>query len=114
MRQVPDCKALSDLIKQTAERAVEFGIGFVRPGLNLRADCSDAIGPDIGDVPNLADQIGFGGNVQLIDSRSAVRAAWRLGGRQPMGGIDGLGAVNMSRAVNLHRRVSMWPSGSGI
>lgn len=107
-------KPLCNLIEKPTERAVELGVGFVRPGLNLGADRSDAVSPDVGDVANLADQIGFRGNIQLIDSRSAVRTAGRLSWRQPVRGVDGLGAVNMSRAVNLHRRVSLWRPGSGV
>src|SRR5262245_12298190 len=94
---------LSDFIQQATESDVHLGSRFIGSGGNLFADGGHAILADLGQVAGLRHKVGFGRNVQLIDSPSDTAGARRLRGRYPMWRIERLRGVNVARTINVHR-----------
>src|SRR5690349_10517108 len=91
---------LRDLIEQIAQRHVELVGRFVGAALNLRFERGDAVFANFGKFAGLSDEIGFGRNVQLIDSSEGADVAGALRRSHPMRSVNRLGGVNLVRSVN--------------
>src|SRR6478672_5546965 len=106
---------LGNLVQQPTERQVELVRRLVRAVLNLGTNLSHAILADLGQIAGLSNEVGFGRNIQLIDSGRSTPATSTLAWCQPVRRINRLGGVNLVRTVNVHRgsllrlQEHLWP-----